>query len=569
MAQAQHISSKDIASVLLQDSSYERHTWDLIFLLTDLFESESISNKPDLDMAEFYSRARKDRFSRFWEQLCQDAAENDVAAAPNAEERALAYLSANKVVEACDALAQGRNFRLAILVAQLGGDRLMREDMAAQIHEWRELNVLSEMTEPIRALYGLLAGNTCICEGKKGALEDRARTFTISDRFNLDWKRTFGLRLWYAILAEEPIEAAVKTFAEDLTNDESKKPVPWFIEQSSANRPWNDPAGPQRVDLLWGILKLYASSGGALQPISIADIVLPHNVTGNPLDFRLSFQLYHSLALRFPRSADATKADHLASDFATQLDAAGEWLWAVFALLHLSDREQRQRALQDILAHHAAKIAGPSSPAFRTLTTEFKIPAAWIWEAKALHARSVLQDHAKEVHYLLQAANWEAAHETMIHSVAPRCVVEQDHTTLQGLLNGFGKGKDQLDEWPAGGQVYADYLSLVSGIQGAEKSAALRRMVSTLPSFGEGQGSARGMGEEGFLEKVAVKEMGGLVAGMVSGEAGAKMVRFFFCVFLYIHTLRIRMGCCRTGRLINQSHTGHRTFSNPALAAYP
>ena len=540
-AQVQRVPFKDYASIVHQKSDHEKQVWELAYILFDGLDSAVSAAESNADVTDFYSRVRKDRFSKFWEQLCQDSAKKAVAAAPNAEERAIAHLSANMVVEACDALAQGKDFRLAILVSQLGGDRIMREDMASQIHEWRELNVLSEMTEPIRTLYGLLAGNTCICEGKKGPLEDRARTFTISDRFNLDWKRAFGLRFWYAILAEEPIEAAVKKFAEDLASDESKKPVPCWIEKG-ADRPWNDPASPQREDLLWGLLKLCASSRGALPNISIADTLIQHNATGNPLDTRLSFQLYHALATRFPNNSDTAKADRLAQDFALQLDAAGEWLWAVFATLHLSDGRQRQLALQSILAHHAADIAGPDSPTFRTLSEEFKVPPAWIWEAKALHARSVQQDHVGEVHYLLQAANWDEAHNTLVRTVAPQCVIEQDYATLQGLLDGFAKGEERVGEWEMGGQVYADYLSLVKGAEGAEKAAALRRLVDALPALGKGEKKGTAVaGEEGFREMVAVREMARFVADMV-GEGGIQVRRnpfsssfsfsFFFCAVL-------------------------------------
>lgn len=515
IAQAQRIPFKDVALIVPQKHEHERSVWELAYVLFDGLDSEIPASESNTSTAEFYSRVRKDRLSKVWEQLCQNSAKTAAAGAPNAEERAVAYLSANKVVEACDALAQGRDFRLAILVAQLGGDHIMREDIATQIHEWRELNVLSEMTEPIRALYGLLAGNTCICEGKKGALEDRARTFTISDRFNLDWKRAFGLRLWYAILAQEPIEAAVKKFAEDLSNDESKKPIPWFIEEG-AEPPWDDPANPQREDLLWGLLKLYASSKGASSSTSIADMVIPHNTTGNPLDTRLSFQLYHALSIRFPKYSDTAKADHLAADFAVQLDVADEWLWAVFAILHLSNREKRKLALQSLLAHHAAKIAGPDSQAFQTLTEEFKIPAAWMWEAKALHARSVLQDHAREVYYLTQAGNWDEAHNTLVHTVAPKCVIEQDYSTLQGLLDGLAKGNEHISEWGMGGQIYQDYLALIKGVVGAEKATVLKRLVHALPAFGREKIGVV-MGEEGFKEGVAVREIGRCVAEIVGG----------------------------------------------------
>lgn len=507
MAQLQQTPFKDVASQVQPDSTYEKTVWELASILFDDQDSESYG-VPAAQKATYDHRIRKDRLISFWETLCDKSAKEAASAAPNAEERAIAHLSAHKVVEACDALAQGKDYRLAILVAQIGGNQMMRDDIEAQIGAWRDLNVLSEMTEPIRTLYSLLAGNTCVCEGKKGQLEDRAKTFVISERFNLDWKRAFGLRLFYAILADSPIEAAIVAFADDLQADEGKKPVPYFIEDETSTTSWKDPHPSQRESILWGLLKLYAASKNALPPPSLAETFAPQNATGNPLDTRLSFQLYHAFTLRFP-SAPSTapfQADALAWTFATQLDSAGEWLWATFALLHLSSRPQRHLAIQSVLAHHAADIqTKPANECFRTLTEELKIPAEWIFEAKALSARNVLSDHVKEVGYLVKASDWEEAHEVLRREVGPTAVIEEDWDMLRDILNSFEPGKDKVREWGLGGQVYEDYVALITdGVSGREKNEVLTRLLGALPTMVAGKKLA-------FREMVAVREISGVV----------------------------------------------------------
>ncbi len=373
--------------------------------------------------------------------------------------------------------------------------------------------MLSEMTEPIRALYELLAGNACVCEGKKGALEDRASTFVISERFDLDWKRAFGLRLWYAIRAEEPIEVAVQKFISDLGQHERKKPLPWFLEESLGQDQARDTEGG-REDLLWGLLKLYAKSKGSSGPIKLADVIMPQNASRNPIDSRLSFQLYHALRTRFSNDrsgieVSSESADQLAWDFADQLDAAGEWTWSAFVLLHLSNGEQRQRGLQSLLAHHASAIGDPASEVFKTFVEEFKIPESWIWEAKALHARSVTQDHVKEVEFLVRAKDWEEAHKTLCRIVAPRAIIEQDYATLQELLVGF-EGKQFVQDWGLGGQVYADFVQLVQGGNAPGKSDIIRRLLGALPAMVKER-----PGKLGFVEMVAVQEMSGVVGKAV------------------------------------------------------
>ena len=503
MAKYQQTPFKDIASRIEPPSQYEQSVWELASILFDDQNPETYG-VPATHKATYDHRIRKERLIHFWKRQCYEPAMKAVSAAPNAEERAIAHLSANNVVEACDALVQGKDFRLATLVAQIGGDQVMRDDVAVQIAKWRELDVLSEITEPIRALYSLLAGDTCVCEGKKGPIEDRARTFVISERFNLDWKQAFGLRLFYAVLADDTIEDAIVKFEHDLQSDEGRKPVPWFVE-GETDAPWVDPKAAQREDVLWGLLKIYAASKSALPISSLVGILAPENVTGNPIDARLSFQLYHAITARFPAISDTSEADYLAQAFAAQLDSAGEWYWALFSLLHLSCHRQRHLAIQSLLVQHAEAIPSETkNELFQTLTQVCKIPVAWIWEAKALYARSVLQDHLQEVDFLVKAQDWKEAHEVFRREVGPSAVVERDWDTLQGVLDNLKDCKEQIAEWGMGGQVYDDYLSLIKGINGDEKTELLLRLLDALPMMMRG-------GKRELKETVAVQEISGLV----------------------------------------------------------
>ncbi|MCJ1465952.1 hypothetical protein MMC07_004571 [Pseudocyphellaria aurata] len=524
-AEFQLIPFQEMAASIHNKGDREHSIWELAALLFDDRKSDLNLQDSSFDQEEFNQRVRKDDLVLMWQRICQASAVKAVAEAPNAEQRAIAHLSANNVVEACDELITGQDYRLAILVAQVGSDQIMREDMATQVNEWRDLNVLSEFTEPIRALYGLLAGNTCLCEGKKGPLEDRAKTFVISEHFHMDWKRAFGLRLWYAILPEEPIEAAVKKYTDDLKSHERRKPLPWFLEEETPS-PWKDPNADQREDILWGLLKLYAASRGSLSTPAVASVVTPHNTAGNPLDCRLSFQLYYALAPRFPRAADPAKGDQLALNFSAELDSAGEWLWAIFILLHLSSRTQRESRIQTLLTLHATNIADANDPIFQTLTGEFKIPESWIWEAKALHARSVTQNHVHEVEFLLRAENWEEAHKTLCRVVAPQAIIERNYDGLKGLLDAFGHGSDFVGDWDLGGGVYEDFIVLVmdnwktsseqdfAKAKEAGRAMVLARLLGSLPGMVQER-----VGRAGLEEVVAVQEMSEYVARAVASSS--------------------------------------------------
>ncbi|KAI4176121.1 MAG: hypothetical protein LQ346_007940, partial [Caloplaca aetnensis] len=473
----QQILLGELAASAKSGGQEEKSAWNLAAILFDDLNPNTFGNIPDNERDAYEYRVRKDLLSGFWSSICLGNAQKAVTGAASAEERALHYLSANALVKACQTLVEAKDFHLATLIAQLPADQVMAEDLAGQINEWRKLCVLSEMTEPIRALYEICAGNAGICEGKKGPIEDQAKTFVISQRFGLDWRRAFGLRLWYATKAEEPLEAAIKLFYHSMRNDEPVKATPPFAMDGSQ---LTDGRTSSHEDVHWSLLKLFAASKAALPAQSLADIVLPHSAVGNPMDFRLSFQLYHALAHLFPAATDQSKADRLAWDFAHQLESRGEWLWSVFILLHLSEPGPRQKALLDLLGRHAGAIPAEESIfPFNSLTRDFQIPAAWIWEAKALHARSALQDYSKEITYLQNAGNWTEAYTTLCQVVGPQCVIEQDFHTLEHLLQGFREGKHSIDDaWRKGGDIYEGYVALVA--HGKRDAETVEKLVHAL-----------------------------------------------------------------------------------------
>ena len=499
----------------------EQPAWELAKILFDDYDDDISDGVPPSYRREFQDAIRKDRLSVFWEKLCREKGSEAVSVAATAEERAIAYLSMHGLVEACDVLVQGRDFRLAILVAQVGGSQTIRDGIASQIDAWRRLNVLSEMTEPIRTLYELLAGNTFVCDGQRGPIEDRAKTFVISERFNLDWKRAFGLRLWYGTLAEEPIEKAIMRFAADtrLTGLKEKTPLPWFIEHGAKG-------SSNQEDVLWGLLKLYAESKENTQLTRLSTVVSAHNLTPSRTDSRFSFQLYKALESRFHTEDDVPAADQTTVDFATQLDSAGEWLWSVFVLLHIFDNDARQKALQSILAQHAREIGDPKAQCFRVLVDDFKIPESWIWEAKALYARAVTYDSVNEVDFLLRAENWDEAHKTLCRVVAPQAIIEQDMVTLTHLLDNFA-GKDKVLDWELGGQIYEDYVQLMGkSVNIGDKPIFIHRLLDSLSRLVKDRS-----GKLGFHEMVAVQEMSAQVGKAVLEEKNQMVSKFLFLLF--------------------------------------
>lgn len=509
----------------------ERLVWQLAdILFNDDIEDDISAGVPPQLRPQFAHRIKKDRLTRLWEGIIRDRHAQTLNLVRSPEERAVHLLCSHRVDEACQTLVDSQNLHLATVVAQIGRDATSRADMANQIDTWRQNNVLSEMSEPVRALYELVAGNSLHSEGKSGgAPEDRASSFTFTERFELDWFQAFGLRLWYGITEDEPIEAAISKFLDDLaTGLEPAFPHPSRNASARATlQPGSDTLG--RESPLWALLKAYSAAAGHanVPPVELPAALLPESLSGDRLTHRFSFQLQHVLAAVVGQN-DAIKIDHsqndrLAWDFAAELIAGQELVPAVFVLLHLSQSEDRKRAVQETLARFGAVLPEPTNPDDLTpnpvwlqLTTDLQVPEAWIWIAKALHARAS-GDATREVDCLIRGKHWNDAHATFCRVVGPTAIISRDYATLEQLVNGFGDGPERkMRGWASGGGIYEDFLRLATATRGRRDPTRLNRLVNALKAMGDRVRSGQGM--DGLEERVAFKEMSRAVAGWITHE---------------------------------------------------
>ncbi|EXF76657.1 nucleoporin autopeptidase [Colletotrichum fioriniae PJ7] len=479
-----------------QDSSnpanaHEKLVWDLACILFD---------------GDASTESRRITLSQFWTALVDSASSRSVSLAKSSEEKAIAALSGHRVQDACKHLLDGKNFHLATLVSLIGSNDQSKKDMREQLSEWQDANFLSEFADPVRAIYEILSGNVCVCEGKKEVpLHDRIESFVISERFGLDWKQAFGLRLWYSISRKDDLSAAVRVFKEDVAQDREQRPQTWYVEQGIPAL-WEDQEQDLREDLLWGLLKLYSDGETDLEAV-----LRPENSQLSPLDVRLSWQLSRALLStgKVSYGRDGTeKADALTISFADQLINEGSWLEATFVLLHLSQADRRAKAVQDNLCRHAALLGPESGSNFAMLAHTLKVPAAWIWDAQALFMRAVKRDAASEVQCLLRAGSYFEAHEVFVHKVAPSAVISRDYNELASILARFEDHKNDIAGWTLGGEVYKAFLELVDRRRQRQQvsSSTLEKLVAGLPAMREHAESAN------VTSMAAISEMSSTVA---------------------------------------------------------
>ncbi|KAK2673402.1 hypothetical protein RAB80_010945 [Fusarium oxysporum f. sp. vasinfectum] len=472
-------------------SMQEKHVWELASIL---FDSVNDNSQPE-------HLLRRNKLSHFWSLLVDSASATTIGLAGSSEEKAVACLAGHRIIDACKHLLDGKNFRLATLVPLIGTSDAAKKDMREQLKAWHDSKMLSEFSESIRTIYELLSGNACVCEGMKGVpVEDRLDSFVISKKFGLDWKQAFGLRLWYSIAQQDDLAAAVHSFKNDIDQEKEYLPLPWYIDQGIKPL-WDDVDSDRRQDLLWGLLQLYANDSTDLEAV-----LRPENSQLSPLDMRLTWQLGLALAssgkVSFGQDG-AEKADAATLAFASQLASAGEWLEAVFVLLHLSKPLARKIAIQEHLARHAGFIGDENSSAFQVLTEKFQIPSLWIWEALALYMRSVKKDAYSEVQCLLRAGSFVEAHRVLVKEVAPLAIVERDYADLSALLSQFEGRQELISDWPLGGEIYNFFLQLIQHRARHETApqAVLEKLLAGLHAMD------KETGDSGVLRYAAVSDM--------------------------------------------------------------
>lgn len=513
-------------------ATHEKDLWNLAMILfTDDYQDDISAGVPEDLQDKYRHRIRKDRLSRLWENMIRARHAGDIAGIVVPEERAVAYLCSHRVEEACKTLIENGNPHLATLISQIGRDSTTRADIADQIESWRSHNVASEMSEPIRALYELMAGNCLWSDGKPtGPLEDRASTFYLSERFGLDWMQAFGLRLWYGISDDDPLEEAVALFHGDVSRGyEPAYPVASKEEDRKLGR----------ESPLWVVLKTFAAGTANgkhpdIQPIRLPEAVMPGAASASLVHNRLTFQLHHHLAAIAGGSGaitiDQARADQLAWDFTWELAAAEQFTQALFVAAHISNATSRENGIKQILSRSARWIPEPTREDGTTpdqnwhiIIDDLQIPTSWLWVAKAQFAHAH-GDFASEVNALIRAKHWNDAHDIFVQTVAPKAIIERDYPTLHALLTGFGETPEKkIRGWESGGGIYDDYMHLAVAVpQGGKREAArLKRLIGALGHLGEKTERAK------LQERVAFREISRMVAGwcVVDGAANVSLTQ--------------------------------------------
>lgn len=217
-----------------------------------------------------------------------------------AADAAFTYLTGHQITEACAKATEGGYFKLATLISQAGGDELFKQDIRSQLEIWKNeklapgINSIAANMQSglvgmgVWRVYHLLAG-LIDEDNEKSRPEDDICV-------GLDWKRAFGLCLWYGTSLDTSIADVVETYEGLFLRSslsparEVARPVPKWTTEKKKRGPQPPPLGSSRlglyvssgmsilddlpVDPLYALIKLHAnpalSLSKALNPLSFS-----------------------------------------------------------------------------------------------------------------------------------------------------------------------------------------------------------------------------------------------------------------------------------------------------------
>ncbi|KAF7286165.1 hypothetical protein GWI33_007127 [Rhynchophorus ferrugineus] len=351
----------------------------------------------------------------------------------DAVEAIFMHLSIFKVFEAAGIAIDNKMPNLSLLLAQLSVSNDTKLFIQEHIESWYCSLTSNHITKGMKKLYLLLAGIPT---------KDEVNIFD-----NVDWKRAFGMHLWYICPNGSPLENAIDLYTAS------------FREHLYAERP-NPPHAKQFVedgpfDILYHILLLYKSGVHRL-----SSVLNPATHTNDPLDYRLSWlllQLFISIDVGLIEKSEINK---ITVSFSNQLEHSGNWEWAIFVLLYLEDDLIKKNAILGILDRNLNVNVDSSQDIVDLLVNEMKIPADWIHVVKGQKTLAAEKYFEAFNHFSL-ADDYVTANQILIEHLLPDLFINEQFDVLRSLIDKVKCGSGDIQHWNNEAGLILDYLDLL------------------------------------------------------------------------------------------------------------
>lgn len=358
-------------------------------------------------------------------------------------DRLINLMMCHKVTEACDLALENVDINLSLLMAQSSGGPAIRQLIQHQLASWREVEA-DEFIDNRRLRILMMIGGVSAMDGPKKS--------AINIFEDLDWLKCLALQLWYISSPTASVTDAVLAYEQNVEQDnfDVAPPTPSYVSELEQSE-------FKHYDIRFHLMKLFSQRSHPLEVL-----LHPANYTKDLMDYRLSFLLLQVIdTLGYHHLSDACRLN-IYTSLAEQLETNGLWEWSIWVMLHVTEKNPREIAVQQLLYRHIRIEGEIDDEAYNEqenfIVNELMVPEKWLSYAKAVRAGSKGNHHV-ELKYLLKAQQWSKAHDIMMQHIAPDLVINDQIDFLKSLLQQFEMTRD-IQNWKTQGEVLLHFIEL-------------------------------------------------------------------------------------------------------------
>ncbi|XP_075145470.1 nuclear pore complex protein Nup98-96 [Haematobia irritans] len=361
-------------------------------------------------------------------------------------EHLLDLIMCHKVTEACELAFSYDDANMSLLLAQLSSGPTVRQLMEDQLAAWNSDKADQFIQVERLKMYMLVAGVSLMASSHG----------VINTLEGIEWIKVLAIQLWYLSSPTSSITDALLAYEKSFKSEEffSLPPTPGYMENNASNK-----ERKTIFDLRYHLLQLFSKRSHPLE-----SLLNPATHTSDPMDYRLSWLLLQTLEALGYRHCSELSESQLHVGFASQLENNGLWEWAIFVLLHIKEKNQRELAVQNILYRYVTvskDVALTDREKF--VINNLGVPEKWIDYAKAVKAGAI-QSYHLQAKYLLKAKQWSLAHDIIFQHIAPDAVINDNLDYLHDLLSQFEtpdlNKSIKVPNWSNQGQIYLDFIDI-------------------------------------------------------------------------------------------------------------
>lgn len=157
---------------------------------------------------------------------------------------------------------------------------------------------------------------------------------------------------------------------------------------------------------------------------------------------------------------DKCEIDKLCVSFSNQLEALGEWQWAIFALLYLEDNSVKKNLIMGILDRNlSAENEHDTLVTQDILVKRMQIPPEWIHTVKG--EKMLLSERYYEAfNHLTLAGDYCKANDILIEHLLSNLFINEQYDVIKELISQIREGAGDILHWNNEAGLFLDFLDL-------------------------------------------------------------------------------------------------------------